>query len=158
MFVLLASTLLIQATVALIGYNCGSRSYSIKKMSLLDVGQYQVPSGSLNVTRKYIKLLQNDEFVETRAIQCKLEIHRTIYYSGMYSHISIVKHEEHDYIYDINKEACEQLYETGLIRFNNHVISGIWLNSTTIHPMVYAGYVNNDGKCNGAAYSDPYGE
>ena len=98
------------------------------------------------------------EFAETRAIQCKLEIHRTIYYCGIYSHISIVKHGEHEYIYDTSKEAGERLYETGFIRFKNHIIGGIKVNSTTTHPMVYAGYVNSDGKCNGSAYSDPYGD
>ena len=38
------------------------------------------------------------------------------------------------------------------------VISGIKINSTTAHPMFYVSDLGNDGRCNGAAYSDPYGD
>ena len=158
MFVSLAFALLVHTATALVGYDCGSRSLNITTISLLDVGQCQPPSSSLNVTRRYVQLLQVNEFTETQAIQCKLEIHRTVYYCGMYSHISIVKHGEREYIYDISSEACKKLYKTGILEFNNHIISGIKINSTTSHPMLYAGYVDNKGTCNGAAYSDPYGD
>ena len=103
-------------------------------------------------------MLQVNEFIESRAIQCKLEVHRTVYHCGMDSHISIVKHGERDYIYVISREACKKLHTTGILQFDNHVISGIKINNTTTHPMLYAGYLGNDGRCNGAAYSDPYGD
>ena len=158
MFVSLAIALLVHATTALIGYDCGSCSLNITTISLLDVGQCQLPSNSLNVTRKYVQLLQVNEFTENQAIQCKLEIHRTVFYCGMYSHISIVKHGGRQYIYDISKENCQTLHNTGILEFNNHIISGIKVNSTTSHPILYAGYLDNEGRCNGAAYSDPYGD
>ena len=158
MFVTLACVFLFQTAAALVGYDCGSRSLNITTISLLDVGQCEIPPSSLNVSRKYVQLLQVNEFSETQAIQCKLEIHRTVYYCGMYSHISIVRHGEREYIYDISRETCKKLYTTGILELNNHVISGIKINSTTSHPMLYAGYVDNEGKCNGAAYSDPYGD
>ena len=117
-----------------------------------------MPSNSLNVTRKYVQLLQVTEFVETRAIQSKLVIHRTIFYCGMYSHVSIVKHGEHEYIYDISRQACWKLYITGILKFGNHIVSGIKINSTTPRPMLFAGYLDNEGRCNGAPNSDPYGD
>ena len=73
----------------------------------------------------------------------------------MYSHISIVKHGERDYIYDISRETCKKLHTTGILQFDNHVICGIEINSTTTYPMIYPGYLGNDGRCNGSAYSDP---
>ena len=76
----------------------------------------------------------------------------------MYSHISIVKHGEHEYLYDISKETYRKLYTTGILRFGNHIISGVKINSTTTHRMLFAGYLDNEGRCNGASYSDPYGD
>ena len=49
-----------------------------------------------------------------------------------------------------------KIHTTGILQFDNHVISGIKINRTTTHPMLYAGYSGNDGRCDGAAYSDPY--
>ena len=76
----------------------------------------------------------------------------------MYSHVSIVKHGEHEYIYEISKQACKQLYITGILKFGNHIISGVKINSTTTRPMLFAGHLDNEGRCNGASYSDPYGD
>ena len=76
----------------------------------------------------------------------------------MYSHVSIVKHGEHKYIYEISRQACKQLYITGILKFGNHIVSGIRINSTTTRPMLFAGYLDNEGRCNGASYSDPYGD
>ena len=44
MFATFIFVLQFQATIALIGYDCGSRSLNIATISLLDVGQYEVPS------------------------------------------------------------------------------------------------------------------
>ena len=157
MFAIFTLVLLFQATTALIGYDCGSRLLNITTISLLDVGQCEIPSNQLNITRKYVQLLQVNEFVETKVIQCKLEIHRTIYHCGMYSHISVVKNGEHEYIYSISREACRKLNVTGILQFNNYVMSGVRINSTTTRPIIYAGTLDNEGRCTGAAYSDPYG-
>ena len=43
MFAILFFVLLLEATTALIGYDCGSRSLNIITISLLDVGQCQMP-------------------------------------------------------------------------------------------------------------------
>ena len=87
MFATFTLVLLFQATTALIGYDCGSRLLNITTISLLDEGQCEVPSNQLNVTRKYVEFLQVNEFVETKVIQCKLGINRTIFHCGMYLHI-----------------------------------------------------------------------
>ena len=75
----------------------------------------------------------------------------------MYSHISVVKNGKHEYIYDISREACRRARITGILQFNNYVISGIQINSTTTRPITYAGALDSEGRCNRAAYSDPYG-
>ena len=69
MYAIFILILLFQATTALIGYYCESQLLNAKTISLLQV----------------------IEFVETKAIQCELEINRTIYHCVMYSHISVVK-------------------------------------------------------------------
>ena len=79
-----------------------------------------------------------------------------VFCCGMYSHVSIVKHGEYEYIYEISKQAYKQLYITGILKFCNRFISGIKINSTT-YPMLFAAYLDNEGRCNGASYSDPYG-
>ena len=68
MFAILSFVLLFEATTALIGYDCRSRSVNVTTISLLDVGQCQMPSNTLNVSRKYVQLLQVTKFVETQAI------------------------------------------------------------------------------------------
>ena len=157
MFAIVTFVLLFQTIAALIGFDYGSRLLNVTTVSLLDVGQCEIPSNPLNVTRKYIQSLQVNEFIKTKAIQCKLEIHRTIYHCGMYSHISVVKNGEHEYIYDISREACRRAHITGTLQFDNYVISGIQINSTTTRPITYAGALDSEARCNGVAYSDPYG-
>ena len=108
---------------------------------LLDIGQFEVPSNPLNVTKKYVQLLQVNEFVETKVIQC----------------ISVVKISEHEYIYGISREACKRLHIMGILQFNNYVMSGIKINCTTTHPIIYVGTIDNEGRYNGVAYSDSCG-
>ena len=59
---------------------------------------------------------------------------------------------------EISKQACKQLYINVILKFGNHVISGIKINSTTTRAMLFAGYLDNEGRCNGASYSGPYGD
>lgn len=142
---------------SLIGYDCGARSLNITTLSLLDVEDCEMPTHHLNITKRYVQLLQLNTFTDTRVIQCKLEVHRTVYYCGMHSHVSIMEHGENEYIYEMSREKCKAVHETGILRFDNQMISGLRVNQTTTHALTYAGSINNDGKCGGTTYTDPFG-
>lgn len=58
-----------------------------------------------------IQLLQLSNFEEIRAIQCRLEIDRTIYYCRMHSHISAVHNGRRIYLQDIPREVCNRVHE-----------------------------------------------
>ena len=150
--------LTLKSIYGFIGYDCGSRHLNITTLSLLEVGECELPESKINITREYLQLLQINEYTETKVIQCKLEIHRTIYHCGMFSHISIVSNGENEYILEVSKSLCEDLHKTGNLMIHaSHMISGIKINQTKTHSIVFAGYVNGDGKCDGSGYSDPFG-
>ena len=98
-----------------------------------------------------------NEYTETNVIQCKLKIHRTIYHCGMFSHISTVSKGVNKYILDVTKSLCEDLHQTGTYIIHAfHMISDIKVNQSRTHSMVFAGYVNGDGKCDASGYSDRF--
>ena len=110
------------------------------------------------MTKKYLQLPQITEYIETKAIQFKLEIHRTIYHCGMFSYISIVLNGENEYILDVSKSLSEDLHKTGNYMIHaSHMISGIKIYQSRTHSIVFAGHVNGDEKCDGSGYSDPFG-
>ena len=157
MYQLLIFATVLHSVVGLIGYDCGSKILNITTLSLLDVGPCDIPQVAPNVTRKYIQLLQINDYLETEVIQCKLEVYRTIYYCGMHSHVSVVHQGAGEYIQEISSKQCENLFHTGYLRLGNSVFNGIKVNNTIAYPMTFAGSIKNDGSCQGAAYMDPYG-
>ena len=75
-----------------------------------------------------------------------------------HSHISIVLNGENEYIDDVSRSTCEDVHKTEISKVTEtHVISGIKINQTVTHSMMFTGYINSDGKCNGVGYSDPFG-
>ena len=149
---------IIAGAYGFIGYDCGSRHLNVTTLSLLEVGNCDLPETKINITRRYVQLLQINQYTETRIIQCKMEIHRTIYYCGMNSHISIVLNGENEYINDVSKSACQDVHKTGILKVSeSHIIHGIKVNQTVTHSIMLAGYLNGEGKCDGAGYSDPFG-
>ena len=143
--------------IALIGYGCGARQLNVTTLSLKDVGECDIPLHQPNVIQQYLQLLQVNEDASTHVIQCKLEVHRTIYYCGTFSNNSIVLNGENEYIQDITKEACELLHRYGTYNLpNSKVITGAKPNSTITHSIILAGSLTTEGKCSGAEYSDPY--
>ena len=144
--------------LALIGYDCGARQLNVPALSLKDVGECEIPIHQPDITQQYLQLLQINEYASTHVIQCKLEVHRTIYYCGSFSHNSIVLNGKNEYIQDISKEAYELLHRYGTYSLpNTKIIKGVRPNSTVTHSIVLAGSLTTEGKCSGAGYSDPYG-
>ena len=127
-------------------------------MSLVNIGECDIPKETVTVSSRYIQLLQINDFTDTTVLQCKIEIRRTVYYCGMHSHISIVQNGVGDYIQEVSRNACLDMHRTRTLSLGNgHVIRELRINQTTSHSATFAGFVNSDGRCNGAAYSDPYG-
>ena len=80
----------ITTVYVIIGFDCGSNQSNITTLSLLKVGECDLPRSQVNVKRTYMQLLQLTGFSNTKLIQCKVEIQPAISYCGMHSHISIV--------------------------------------------------------------------
>ena len=75
---------------AIIGYDCGTNHLNITTLSLLEVGECDIPEPQVQVEKIYVQLLQLSDFTLTKIIQCKVEVDRKIEYCGMHSHTSAV--------------------------------------------------------------------
>ena len=85
--------------ITTIQFDCGSNQSIITTLSLLEVGECDLPRSQVHVERTYIELLQLSGFSNTKLIQCKIEIRRAISHCGMHSHSSIVANGHSKYIY-----------------------------------------------------------
>lgn len=154
----IALILLIKASFALIGFDCGGQHLNITTVSLLDVGECDLQRETPNTTKTYVQLLQLSEYNYAEIMQCKIEISRTIYYCGMHSHISIVFNGKADYVHETGYQQCLRMFQDGTASFGpNNLISGLKVNQTAYHSLTLAGTISNDGTCKGTQYSDPYG-
>lgn len=150
--------LLFTATDALIGYDCSGKHLNATTISLLDTGECTPDEISTNSTETYIQLLQLSDYQYTDVIQCKVEVSRTIYYCGMHSHVSIVHNGQHEYLVDVSHKQCLQMHQDGTLSLgHNAYLTGLKTNSTEHRSITLAGTVNQEGKCSGTQYSDPYG-
>ena len=95
---------------AIIGFNSGSNESNITTLSLLEVGEFDLPRSQVHVERTYIQLLQLTRFLNTKVTQCKVEIRRDISHCGMLSHSSIVANGHSEYIQDVTRDQCNQMY------------------------------------------------
>ena len=63
----------IKTVYAVIGFVCGSIQSNIMTLSLLEVGECDLPQSQVHVERTYIQLLRLSGFSNTKVIQCKVE-------------------------------------------------------------------------------------
>lgn len=76
----------------------------------------------------------------------------------MFFHVSVTRGELAQYIHEVGAQACLDMHHSRLYYMDGgHVIRGIRINRTVTHSVTFAGEVNNEGKCNGVSYSDPFG-
>lgn len=147
----------ITGTMAIIGYDCGSSNLNVTTLSLIDVGDCDIKKPEVEASPVYIQLLQLNEFIENKVIQCKVEIHRTIFHCGMNSHVSVVAHGQLEYLAEVTRDTCEVMHKSGMYRLGNSLINDLRVNQSTTHSITLAGSIKNDGSCYGTQYSDPYG-
>lgn len=142
---------------AIIGYDYGTSNLNITTVSLLEVGECDIPIRDIKEETVEIQLLQAVEYRETPVLQCKLEFRRTVYKCGMFGHLLPVENAVQEFIYEISRDACMLLHTTGVFKYGGrHVITGITVNRTQTFNIDFAGSAKGD-ECNGESYSDYYG-
>lgn len=142
----------------LVGYDCAGHALNITSLSLIDIGDCDATSVEPDTEETDLQLLQLSDYDETRVIQCRLEIDRTIYYCGMHSHISAVHNGRRVYLQEINREVCHRLHESGSIDLGkDNFLVGLAPNATAARGVTIAGKIQTDGRCMGTQFSDPYG-
>ena len=143
---------------AIIGYDCGSNHLNITTLSLLEVGECDIPEPHVQVDKVYVQLLQLSSFTLTKIIQCKIEVDRVIEYCGMHSHTSTVTNGFREYIQEISREQCNSMHNTGIFMVSPNIqISGLKVNRTSSHSVILAGSTQTNGQCAGSQYSDLFG-
>ena len=141
----------------IIGYDCGSQVLNMTTISLLEVGPCDIPMPKATTEDLEIQVLQMVDFAQIPVIQCKIEIYREVRKCGIFSHMIPVENSIQNFIYEIERDACQQLHTTGIIRLlGTHAISGVKVNATQTYSQDFAGRVV-DGSCYPAPYADHYG-
>lgn len=92
-------------SLAIIGYDCGTSNLNITTVSLLEVGECDIPPREIKEEVVEIQLLQTIEYHETPVIQCKMEFRRTVYKCGMFGHLLPVENAVKEYIDEISRDA-----------------------------------------------------
>ncbi|KOC58954.1 hypothetical protein WH47_00966 [Habropoda laboriosa] len=150
--------LLTSTASALIGFDCSGPTLNISTFSTVDPIQCDSSTIKPTVTTKQIQLLQLSDFRNTHVTQCHIEINRTVYHCGMYSHISAVNNGRQIYLLNILRDVCQMILHSGTFYITPTAqITGILPNSTSTRSLTLAGSLENDGTCHGSTFSDPYG-
>lgn len=144
-------------TEALTGFDCGGEGLNITTLSLTDIADCHVDDIEPKTEEIYVQLMQRNEYEHVQAIQCRIEIDRTVYYCDMHSHVSVVSKGKHEYLHELSSEDCRRAQNTGSINLNTAIIDRIKRNSTTSRSITMAGTIENNGRCKGTTFSDIYG-
>lgn len=145
----------IQHVHGIIGYDCGSMSSNITTISLLNIGDCDIPKHEVKTEKVYLQLMQAVNFRQIKVFQCKVEIERSIKRCGMFSHVSEVQHGIASYIEETSRKNCETMHKLG--SYNKYRVDNLRINHTFNFPDTLAGTINNNGVCTGAEYKDIYG-
>ena len=157
---ILYTIVIIPYAQGLIGFDCGApnlNTSSLITFSLVDNIDCEFPSNDINSTETVILLLQIAEFRNTKVIQCKIEIRRTIFQCGIFSHLIPVENSNQEYIMEISQEQCNKIHVTGIFKYDElHIISNLKINSTTTKSIDFAGSAIKN-TCRGVYYADSFG-
>ena len=125
---------------AIIGYDCGSNHLNITTLSLLEVGECDIPEPHVQVDKVYVQLFQLSSFTLTKIIQWKVDVNRIIEYCGIQSHTSTVTNGFREYIQEISREQCNSMHNTGIFMVSPNIqISELKVNRTSSHSVIPAG-------------------
>lgn len=146
-----------RTTEGIIGYDCNGATLNITTVSLLEVGECNIPLQEVNETSVHIQLLQINQYASIHVRQCKVEIYRIIRRCGMWSHGMDVPNGEYSYIDSVSRDECLDMYKLGKIKIGQTEVHRIHANQTVSRPISIAGTINHNSECEGVYYSDPYG-
>lgn len=134
-------------TSAIMGYDCGSNNLYVTTLSLLEVGECNFHKTGLETKETYVQLFQLSNLFRTKIMQCKVEVKRTMYYCGMYSHISAVNNGEMTFLKEISRSQCQKMHEFGIIILNDDLyIKDLKMNFTNYRAVTFAGTTDLYGK------------
>ena len=143
---------------AMIGYDSRTIHLNITTLSLLEVGECDIPEPQIQVKKIYVQLLQLSDFILTKIIQCKLEVNRKIEYFGMHLNTSAVINRYREYIQEVSRDQCNKMHKTGVFLVSpNTQITGLKSNRISSHAIMLAGSTQVNGQCSGLQYSDLFG-
>ena len=102
---------LIKNNKAINRFDCGSTDPAVRTYPLLDSGK-NFPKEDPQITHTTVEHLQISEFLTIHIIKCKVEIKRTVFHCGMFSHFSSTENGRQESLYKINNEKYEFIYKT----------------------------------------------
>lgn len=149
------SVLLAAPSVALVAYDCSSPQTNITAVSLSSV----VPCSSTPTRLRYedakVQLLQERGTDLVRVRACLIERSYQITHCGMHSHSSATAQGfVNGEVYPVAEEVCTVAHSTGLLKIGlGHVISGLRVNSSSVHVLVELGDIDaSTHSCTGASF------
>lgn len=157
--IILSTICWLEGTLSLIGYDCGGAALNVTTINLLDIDECELEHEKTQNERTFIQLLQLTEYKQAQVLQCKVEIDRTVYRCGQFSHNSVTDGGRKAYLPRTSREACELLHRTGTLTIGTqtHLVE-IPTNATTLRDATLAGSLTSDGSCQGQYYNDGYGQ
>ena len=121
----------------------------MRTYSLLDSGECDFLKEEPQITNTTVEL-QISEFRTVHVIKCKIEIKRTIFLCGMFSHLGPIEHARQEYLYEISNEKCEFIHNMGIFNYDNgHTIVDLKINSSKSVGIDFAGHIE-EKTCSGA--------
>lgn len=147
-------SLFLQITWALIAYDCGHEKMNKTRISLLGTGDCDIKVPNITHEIEDIQLLELNEVASIHIYQCKINILQSVYYCGMFSHLSVVPGGLSSFIADISKDECIKIHHNGTLQLqNNKMITDIHTNASTHHTETIAGVIESNGACKGTSFS-----
>lgn len=137
----------IQPSVAMIGYDCASKDLNVTTISLRDTEpcpDYQ----TTNVTDSLeIQVLQERETYDVHVYQCLIELDYHVTHCGMHSHASEVEDGWGTVLLQLTANECKDIHKSRSVNVMGHKLIGLKRNATQTNSLVLAGGADRDGGC-----------
>lgn len=141
----------------LMEFDCDNQYINIATASFSGTGDCDFQMKNIKIQDAYIQFLQLSDFEFIPYIQCQISISRTSSSCGMHSHISTVHNGYVEYLRSVPYQQYERIHRDGVFSLlNGNTINSLEENSVITHNILPVS-INNDVSCEGAKYSDSYG-
>ena len=124
----------------MIGCDCGAKILKLTTISLLELGQCDIPVSNASSELVNVQLLHLVEFADVPVIQCKLKVQRTIHKCSVFDYLIPVENGIQQYIHEIGRVACQLVHQAGNLKFlDSHIITGVQVNQTQTYSLTFVG-------------------